>query len=247
MILIGSKAIKHWFPDFNREPKDFDFATIIKIKGSVNCEFIPIPIIANNFKDDVLNPNALATLKASHLFWDINWDKHMFDLQFLLSMGCEIDSELFVSLYEYWNIYHSENKRSRLDKTKKDFFDNAINYNEHEHDYIHTLLNPTPIYTLVLKDGKEVELCENKFNKLTHEQKLNFVREEVMVMAYERYKKLPFFEAYSKMLRKFIRDHAPFFSVLFILKNYKELSKPKFNYYDTIKTKLQRNQKNTNR
>jgi len=25
MILIGSSAIKHWYPDFKREPKDLDY------------------------------------------------------------------------------------------------------------------------------------------------------------------------------------------------------------------------------
>lgn len=241
MILIGSKAIKHHYPDFKREPKDFDFATETEIKGTPGCEFIPIPILTKKYNSDVLNPMALTALKASHLCWDINWDKHMFDLQFLLSKGNKIDPSLFLQLYKYWNKFHSENKRSRLNQSKKDFFTNAINYNEHEHDYLHTLLNPIPVYTLVLKDGKEVELCANKFSNLSHEQKLEFIREEVMVMAYERFKKLPYFQAYSKMLRKFIRDHAPLFSLIFILENYKELSKPKFNYYDTIKTKLQRN------
>ena len=30
-----------------------------------------------------LNPDILYTLKMSHMFWDINWEKHMFDIHFL--------------------------------------------------------------------------------------------------------------------------------------------------------------------
>jgi len=247
MILIGSSAIKYWYPDFPREPKDIDFIVTEKEKQTIekghNVEFLENPIFTRmwryNRSNIPLYTDHLCTLKASHLCWNINWEKHMFDLQFLLKKGNVIEEELFFELYGYWNEYHSKNKRSDLKMSRDEFFDNAVNNNEAEHDFLHTLINPTPTYTKVLKDGAEVELDEEKFKSLTHEQKCEFVREEVMVMAYERYKEMDYRVAYVKMLKKFIISHAPLFSLIFILENYIELqNKPKFNFIKQIENGL---------
>lgn len=242
MITIGSTAIKHWYSDFNRIPKDIDY--IVKCGLQYNkepgIEYLENPIIYNLAKGErFLNPCMLTTLKASHLMWDLSWEKHMWDLQFLLKKGNRINPYLFFKLYDYWNTVHVKNKRSDLKMSKEDFFTNAINYDEHEHDELHKLINPTPVYTLVLKEGKEVELCETRYNNLSHEQKMSFVSEEVMVMSYERYKHLNYRAAYARMLKKFIISHAPTFSLIFILENYIELSKPKFNHLEKISHELQ--------
>lgn len=243
MILIGSAAIKHWFKDFPREPKDTDYV-VLKDKhyqSSPGIEYLNNKIIRDLYLEGdkcvstgILDANSLLTLKASHLFWDINWDKHLFDVQFLLKKGCEINTSLFWNLYEYWNSYHGKNKRSDLEMSKDSFFDNTVNYDSGEHDFTHTLLNPIPTYTKVLKDNQEVELDKNKWLSLPFEDKLNFIREEVMVMAYERYKYLNFQQAYSRMLKKFIINHTPLFSVLFIIENYIILHKPTLNYFKII-------------
>lgn len=243
MILIGSKAIKHYFPEFKREPKDIDYVVNIdsKMQSGNGIEYLKNPVIYNRYKpftNTVISINDLTTLKASHLFWNINWNKHMFDLQFLLSNGCKIDGSLFWHLYDYWNVFHGKNKRSDLKMTKEDFFTNAINYNEHEHDELHKILNPNPVYTRILKDGKEVELCETKYNDLTRIEKLDLIREEVMVMAYERYRHMGYKIAYVKMLKKFIISHAPKFTMIFILENYLELLKPKTDFIKLIENEL---------
>ncbi len=245
MILIGSSAIKHYYSDFKREPKDLDYIvnTDSKLKSNNGIEYLQNPILYNKYKpftNTVISLDDLTTLKASHLFWNINWNKHMFDLQFLLSKGNKIDTELFFILYDFWNIYHSKNKRSDLKMSKDEFFTNAINYNTMQHDDLHKILNRVPIYSLILKDGKEVELCEDKFKALSHEQKINLVSEEIMVMAYERYKDLNYKLAYTKMLKKFIIKHAPKFSLQFILENYIEIRKPKFNYIKQIENEINR-------
>lgn len=249
MILIGSSAIRYHYKDFPREPKDIDFIVTEKEKQTIkkgdNVEFLENPIFTSMFRysggNPVLSPDHLCTLKASHLFWNINWDKHMFDLQFLLKKDCEIDEELFYRLYEFWNKYHSKNKRSDLKMTKDEFFDNAINYDESEHDHLHTIINPIPTYTKVLKDGCEVELDEEKFKALSHNEKLEFVREECYIMAYERFKHLDYRVGFSLMLKKFIISHAPLFSLIFILENYIELHKCKINYIKIINDELQKN------
>lgn len=248
MIIIGSVAIRYWYPDFNRLPKDIDYAVISskQYNSTRSTEYLENPIlyksihsyhiIENNDKL-YLSPEGLLTLKMSHLFWDINWNKHMFDVQFLLSKDLDIDKVLFYDLIDYWKEYLPKIRRSDLVMSREDFFSNAINYDSCEHDILHTLINPTPMYTLLLKG--EVELDEDKFNQLSFEDKLEVVREEVYVMAYERYKHLNYMIAYKKMLDKFIRLHAPIYIAIFAIKNYIALLKPKLNYIKKIENGLQ--------
>ena len=251
MILIGSSAIKYHFKDFPREPKDVDLIVSDKNYKSSNgssenkrYEYLENPILYKKYGEGfngVIYCNDLCTLKASHLCWNINWEKHMFDLQFLLKKGCQIDVKLWRELYDYWNDYHGKNKRSDLKMTKEDFFNNAVNYDENEHDFIHTILNPIPVYTKCLKDGEEVELDENKFYDLSHSDKLEFVREEIYVMAYERYRTSGFRRAYNMMLKKFIISHAPLFSIVFILENYIELQNCTRNFIQEIENGIKQN------
>jgi hypothetical protein len=231
MLLIGSTAIKHHFPDFPREPKDIDYATTEKRDNQKGIEYLYNPIIGD--MEGIASPDILYTLKVSHIIgWDIKWDKHMFDIQFLKKKGCKIDKELFERLYNFWNSHHGLNKRSNLDMSAEDFFNNAL---KTPHDHYHNLLNPVPVYTKILKDGSEVDVSEVKFNLLTNEEKYDLVREEVMVMAYERFRKTRnYMVAYTKMLTKFITTHAPIWEALFIIENYVPLHKPLFNYYKTI-------------
>lgn len=235
MILIGSRAIKHHFDDFPRDPKDTDY--IVKEVPDVKeeqTEYL-INTILENYQGDILDPDSLYTLKISHIFWDIKWEKHMFDIQFLRKKGCKLKMDLFYQLYEFWNVYHSKNRRSDLKMSAEDFFNNALKC-EYDHDYLHTLINPSPTYQKVLIG--EVEVSEEKFKLLSHQEKCDLVSEEVMVMAWERYSKLHYRVAYSKMLKKFIINHAPIWEAIFIIENFIELHKPKFNYFDKINQQL---------
>jgi len=242
MILIGSKAIKYWYPDFPREPKDTDYVvSSIPKHRAPNTEYLENPILYKYIREGNICPsNILTTLKASHLMWDINWEKHMFDLQFLLKKGNKIDKELFFELYDYWNVYHLKNTRSDLKMSKDEFFTNAINYDTIQHDELHKLINPIPLYTKILKDECEVELDSKKWEKLSFEEKIGLIREETYIMAWERFKKYDYRVAYSKMLKKFIISHAPTFTLTFILENYIELHKPTINYIKQINEQLKR-------
>lgn len=234
-ILIGSKAIRHWYNDFNREPKDTDYAVDEKrSSGDPSIEYLYNPVLFKYTNDGILSADFLLTLKVSHLLYDTNWSKHMYDVQFLLSRGHKINKQLFYDLVEFWKEYLPPIRRSKLDMSKDEFFSNKINYDVAEHDILHTYLNPSPLYKLILKDGCEVDLDENKWNILSDDVKENLVREEVYVMAYERYRKFDYRVAYSKMLNKFIMTHSPLFMLTFIVENYLKMLKPKFNYYERI-------------
>jgi len=248
-MIIGSTAIKFWFPDFPREPKDIDIIKDMYIKeysSHLKIEWLENLVLKNWFTKpiEICTPNELYTLKISHSFWNLNnnsWEKHMWDIQFLKEKGCELIPALFTKLYEYWSEIHGQRKVSNLNMSAEEFFDNAVNYPVN-HDYLHTLLiqhpyfkkQKLPTYTKVLKDGAEVDVSESKFNLLTEEEKFNLVIEEVMVMAIERYGKLDFRRAYNKMLKKFILNHAPLWESVWIVQNHKKLSKCPFNYLEFL-------------
>ena len=247
-ILIGSHALKHHFEDYPREPKDKDFAVNQEgVKSSPEVEYLYNPVLHKWYADTevfekvdqiIIDPNELYTLKMSHLMWDLNWDKHAYDVMWLKDKWCKVIPELFYALYDFFKVLHGGNKRSDLEMTSEEFFDNAI-VCDYEHDDLHTLLKETPTYTKVLKQGAEVEVSEDKFNELTFEEKCDLVREEVHVMAWERMAgKLKWHHAYSIMFKKFIISHAPMWEALFILDNLAVLSKPTFNYFEQIENNL---------
>lgn len=175
------------------------------------------------------------------MFWDINWEKHLFDIQFLKDKGCEVELDLFYRLYEFFNEYHSKNKRSDLKMTASKFFDNAVMC-EYDHDWLHTLIKNPPTFTKVLIG--EVEVSEEKFNSLSFDEKCDLVREEIYVMAWERMPKVDYRKAYSRMMKKFIISHAPIWEAIFILDNFKHLYKPNFNYFKTLENGIKNHKQN---
>ena len=241
-VIIGSTAIKHYYPDFNREPKDLDIVTENVLQSDSKTEYLRNDVLIQYLKDNGLNqvylsPDLLLTLKSSHIFWNINFDKHMYDIQFLLKKGNKINIDLFYKLYKHWNVVHGLNKRSNLDMSADKFFDNAVKC-EHNHDYLHTLLNPIPTYLKVLKAGAEIDVSETKFNTLNHKEKCDLVREEVMVMAYERMFSKDYRINYHRMLKKFLMNHAPMWEAIFIIENWIELHKPEINFINKINNQL---------
>jgi len=254
MILIGSTAIKHWFPDFNREPKDKDYITDKDIKSSTKgVEYLYNPILINYYEGKTIThcePNELYTLKLSHVVgWRLennSWDKHVWDIQFLKSKGCNIIWPLFWDLYFFWGTIHGVNKRSDLDMSAEDFFNNVVGYPV-EHDYLHTLLikhpyfesQKEPTYKKILKG--EVDVCMDKFKNLTEKEKFNVVFEEVAIMALERYEKFGWRRAYKRMLDKFIINHAKIEEAVWILENYKLMLQIPFNYIEHLNYELRNN------
>lgn len=238
-ITIGSTAMKFWYPDFNREPGDLDYAISYeseKVTGNKKVEYLYNPVLFKYTDEgqEYLTPDQLYTLKVSHLTYDTNWRKHMYDANFLARKGCRLNLDLLEDLRVFWKEYLPKVKRSNLEMSKEDFFNNAVNPDENHHDSLHLLINPIPMYTRVLKDGAEVELDENKFHNLSHEDKLSFILEETGVMAWERFRHLPWYHAYSIMLEKFIKQHIPLFALPFAVENYHTLAKPTINFIKII-------------
>jgi len=202
-------------------------------------EYLNNQILYNYLEEYGMNADVLLTLKCSHIFWNINWDKHMYDICFLFSNGGHIIKPLFDKLYIHWNDWHGKNKRSQLAMTANDFFNNAVSC-PYDHDWLHTLINPSPTFLKVLKDGAEVDVSEEKFNGLTLNEKSDLVREEIYVMAYERMGKRTYKAAYYWMLKKFIMSHAPIWEAFFILENFRQLDRPLINYQNQIENGIRK-------
>lgn len=250
MLIIGSVALNHHFDDFHRVSKDLDIAIkdmndvpqlkenqIVKdYKGKI--EYLENPIIFKYQNEGYLTPDLMLSLKISHLFWKTNFHKHLFDIQWLLKKGCKYDINIIKELMKFWDEYLPKVRRSKLEQSKDKFFTNAVNKSVDQHDYLHTLINPIPMYTLLLKDGAEVELDENKWNNLSYQEKIDVCWEETAVMAYERYPNFNYREAFTRQLDDNIQKHFPFYIALFAIENYPKLLKPKFNYINHIKNQL---------
>lgn len=241
-MVIGSTAIRYYYADFPREPDDIDVAIYSgNNKRENNTEYLVNPIILKYQKEGYLSPDLMLSLKVSHLFWDNSWDKHMFDVQFLLKKEHKVDYEIYSELRTYWEITLPKIKRSDLEMSKEQFFTNMVNNDTNQHDYYHTLLEDIPAYTLLLKEDCEVELDENKWNRLSFDKKCNVVFEETAVMAFERYKKTHYKVAYLKQLKDNIIKHFPEYIALFAIENYIKLQKPKYNFKTKIENGLQIN------
>jgi hypothetical protein len=243
MILMGSRAIRQHFPDFPREPRDTDYIGVRPELSMRRSEYHLIPAF-ENYPHTTLTPDDLYTLKCSHSFWDIKWEKTMFDIDFLKGKGCSLKQDLFDKLYRHWCDVHGEPKRSNLSMSSGEFFDNAVSC-PHDHDHLHTIINPVPTYTLVLADGAEVDVSEEKFNALSDEQKLDLVREECYVMGYERLAGRDYRTAYAWMLKQMVLVHAPMFEAMFIIQNHRQLHKPIINFKEKIENEIQSNQSKT--
>lgn len=255
-MIIGSKAILYHFPDFPRKPKDVDIIKNMYIEehmSDLRVEWLENTVLQNWFTKpiEVCTPNELYTLKISHCFWDLengSWNKHIWDIQWLKEKGCKFIPELFYQLYNYWETIHGKNKRSNLNMSAEKFFDNVVNYPV-EHDYLHELLvkhvyfeGNEPTYKKILKNGADVDVSEEKFNKLTEKEKFNLVIEEIMVMALERYGNMYYKKAFRKMLKKFILSHCPIWEGIWIIQNHKQLiTNIPFNFLEHLTIKIKEN------
>jgi len=237
-VIIGSHAMRHHFPDFPRDPKDLDIAVedSQEFKSSKGLEYLHNPLLFKWVPEGskYISSDLLLSLKMSHLFFDINWDKHMWDVQFLLKKGCQYNMDIIEELYTFWKEFHPRHRRSNLNMSKEDFFTNNINYNDGEHDNLHTFINPDPLYKRILVDGEEVTTCPKKFELLPHEDRMELVREEVYVMAWERFRDKHFMVANSKMLKKFIMQHAPLWMFPFAVENYIVLNRANRDFISQI-------------
>jgi hypothetical protein len=243
-MLIGSKAMKHWFPEF-REPKDEDHFSPDPAKFGDNFWHESFPEVWS--ADYVASPSQLYTIKVSHSPWDLrngSWEKHMYDILFLQDQGVSLNRGMWEILHPVWKEKHGR-KRVNLDMTKDDFFDDAVD-RKYDHDSLHESVayHDRPMYTHFLKEGADVDIDNDKFwaPGVSHEDRLKTIREEVYATALERwvipsdYRVSPR-AAYARAMKKSITSLFKNEWALFIIENYKDLYKPDMDYVAHHKSK----------
>lgn len=250
-IFIGSKAIKYWLPEF-REPKDIDVVatelcyltwdTIVLPQEIINL----IPCVNHHATLD-----AVYTIKMSHLAWDIKWNKHKQDCLYLKSKGCELIQPLYEMLIEYWPKVHGNKPYLSLYQKKDDFFNDHVPY-VYEHDYLHELVaHPNqPIYNMCLKDGESVAIDKEKFFNMAKEQQLRMFKEEVVVIAAERWLinpkvsgKYTWMEAYNLALHKTITQLTKGWASCFMIENLEYYVVPEWKYFEHLLSTVREGEK----
>jgi len=187
-MLIGSRAAKIHFPDFYREPKDWDHITQGEVAGEDNHICPVFEEILENATNDVASPELLYTLKLSHCFWPLDsWQKTMSDIVFFQRKGVKHNEELFKKLYAQWEVIHGA-KRAKLNKTNEEFFADNVN-RRYVHDDIHAAVAyyERPLYFSIKKDENSAQTSKELFDNLSEDDKMKLVREEVYVTALERF------------------------------------------------------------
>lgn len=191
MLIFGSRAAKHWFPDFREPKKDLDLIRPGKHQVIGDCEFHWVPafqyILDNNKDGAYVDPDFLYTIKVSHAAWDIHWDKTMKDILFFQSKGCKLKKKLYQALVKEWEQVHGK-KKVNLNKSNSYFFTDAVK-RKYDHDTLHNLLAfyDEPLHTKIRSDLSKAMPSEELFNKLSPEDQLKCALEEIYVVATERY------------------------------------------------------------
>lgn len=248
-LIYGSTAIKHWFPDFKREPSDLDY---IQSKYQVCKDKVEyywtdaFSYLDKNIDKKYVDPDYLYTIKLSHLSWDVNWDKHMWDLIFLKSKWCKNVPEFYDKLVSDWSCRYWSPK-IYLKGKNEDFFKPII-WRKYDHDWLHWeyAIYWRPMHEKIRPDLSSPYCDVNLWESLSYQEKLDCAIEEIYVIATERWvfidKPLPLWIAKAKSLKKMITSSSSWWFNLFVKENFKELLeyKPKI-ILDKIKELWQTN------
>lgn len=188
-VLVGSRAARLFFPDF-RQPKDWDFFSRNKITDDTGerVETFWHPYLEGWDWAYVASPNELYTIKVSHSFWSNRWAKHIQDIAFFQSKGCEVIEPLYDLLNLIW-VEHYGAKRAKLraGTTADQFFKPTVR-RKYDHDSLHASVAyyDKPLFNAILRDGEAVAVDRAKFEALSFDDKCRLVREEVYATALER-------------------------------------------------------------
>lgn len=236
-LIYGSTAIKHWYPDYPRTPKDLDIITDKAKRNSPKVEHYWIPefeyLKEHNQDPRYVDPDFLFTIKVSHAAWNLNWVKHMKDIHFLQDKGCQLDKAFYDSLFKAWERIHS-GKTFSFDKKAEDFFKDNVS-RKYQHDDLHEIFkfHVEPLYKSILKEPGSALCLESKFLELSEEKKIQVALEEICVIAYERYiipGKLDFIRAIRRATQDMITHMSKGWFNLFLILNSRQFLYPSNQY-----------------
>ena len=256
-ILVGSRAVHHWYNGF-RDPEDTDYFAPEKQTGEGKVETFwhediekHLPDLTKYFvygdvdiNEWIATPDFLYTLKVSHVFWagrNGKWRKHMSDIRwFQERTGAQFVPEIYDIFYPIWEQRFGK-KKANLNVSPEDFFTKTVD-RKYDHDSIHASVayGDRARYFEILKDGEDVMVDKAKWDALPYEWKCQMVREECYATALERqiipsnYTASPR-AAYGWAMMKTITSFSKGWFPLFIVLNYNKLAKPDVNYVQVHK------------
>lgn len=243
-VIVGSTALKYF--GVNRsEPKDLDvWGDIVLDDHKADYKYIPSTLLSLvPIKDDYATPDAIYTIKCSHLGWDNPmWCKHKADILWLKAKGCNLIPELYNVLTAFWKKELGNKEFLSLDKSKEGFFNDHVNY-KFDHDFLHEMVAfpNQPVYNECLRDGNEVLIDKDKFFAMPFNKQVRMFREEISVIACERWLlnnywkgEVSWFKSYKLSLKKTITNLTKNWACDFIVQNLEEFIKPDFSYFKYV-------------
>lgn len=191
--IVGSSALQY-FGLLTRNPKDVDVFTTEEHEGYCKEQRWDTIVVPKNIlhliptKEGRATPDAVYTIKLSHLPYNIHWDKHWRDAQYLKKRGCVVIEPLYRALSDYWKRINGNKEFLSLNRSKQSFFNDYVTY-LYDHDYLHELVAypNKPIYLQCLKEGQDVLIDNDKLWSLPFKQQIKMFREEIGVIACERW------------------------------------------------------------
>ena len=247
--VVGSGALAQPRFDLNwRKPKDQDIwssseevVESLKNAQSIDAKLIPQYIIdLMDFEDIYATPDTVYTIKCSHLGWsNPMWSKHKADILHLKHLGCKLNKQLYYELVEFWKEELGSKDFLSLDKGKDDFFTDGVVY-KYDHDWLHeqVAFPNRPVYEKCLVDGKNVLIDKAKFDKLSFEDQVRMFREEITVIAIERWmvnpkikRPLSWVMAYFRSVEKTITSLTKNWATDFLVLNLEHFVSPDYKYF----------------
>lgn len=198
-VLIGSRAINYWLPEFKIRPDtDYDVISETAIPGTEwhrpdvlnNQNLLSIDGPTIEFNDAVLTVaplNVLAAIKRSHLHRPLGFGKHITHYHKHLKPYLDDSVSEFLEERKALTLKEFPQQGPNLRQTVRDFFDDAVE-KVYDHDLLHHLFaySDAPMYTKMQRDPS-VAWCEKSmWDTFSHQEKLWTVAEETMVIATER-------------------------------------------------------------
>lgn len=217
--LVGSRALEYWGTGFTAGPSsDWD---IICPKDEAHIwekyDDVDVTFLEDLYSEEILKScmkyavdskvdftevhelsvlvaplSALMIMKRSHLWRDLNWEKHITQYHFELLPRCSFvkPSDFLVKERAKLTKEKYPQPHPDLSKSNEEFFDDAVK-KDFDHDWIHELVayGKRPMFEkLKHKGGEDSAWCsKDLWDKLTHEERLKCVAEEAHVIACERF------------------------------------------------------------
>lgn len=188
-VLVGSEALSYHIPGVDAGDVDYFSSerhnTVLDDGRRLEVFYHP-NLEKYAWSGPVASLNELYTIKVSHAFWDVRWEKHMSHILLMQSHGAEVIDELYAVLYEVWEQVHGP-KKVNLNADAEKFFNGNVE-RVYEHDSVHQAVAfyDRPMFERILRDGSDVAVDKAKFDALTFDEKKALVFEECFVIALER-------------------------------------------------------------